>query len=197
MKMLLACLLALALADLQVRPTSANAEAVFAGGCFWCLEEAMEKVPGVMAAVSGYTGGTFKNPSYEQVSSGGTGHVEAVRVTYDPSKVTYAQLVDAFWHNIDPVDGGGQFCDRGEQYRAAIFVGDAEQRAVAEQSKRAIEASGKLKKPIATAIQSAGTFYEAETYHQDYYKKNPVQYRFYKFMCGRASRLEAIWGSTK
>ena len=189
MKLLLACLIAVTLQP--------NAQAIFAGGCFWCLEEAMEKVPGVISAVSGYTGGTFKNPSYEQVSSGGTGHVEAVRVTYDPSKVTYAQLVEAFWHNIDPLDGGGQFCDRGEQYRAAIFPLDAEQRAVAEQSKRAIEASGKLKGGIVTTIQSAGPFYEAETYHQDYYKKNPVRYRYYKFACGRASRLETIWGSTK
>jgi peptide-methionine (S)-S-oxide reductase len=215
MKLIVACLLALSvLADPKVGPTyagptsiketyvartfrSANTDAVFAGGCFWCLEEAMEKVPGVLAAVSGYTGGTIKNPSYEQVSTGGTGHVEAVRVTYDPAKVTYAQLVEAFWHNIDPLDGGGQFCDRGEQYRAAIFVKNAEERSVAEQSKRAIEASGKLKQPIVTAIHSAAPFYEAEEYHQDYYKKNPVRYRFYKFSCGRANRLEAIWGSTK
>jgi methionine-S-sulfoxide reductase len=177
--------------------TSANDEAIFAGGCFWCLEEAMEKVPGVVAAVSGYSGGTLKNPTYEQVSSGGTGHIEVVRVTFDPSKVTYAQLLDAFWRNIDPVDAGGQFCDRGEQYRAAIFVRNAEQRTAAEQSKRAIEASGKLKQRIATSIEPAAPFCVAEDYHQDYYKKNPLRYRYYKFFCGREPRLEAIWGSAK
>lgn len=189
MKLIVACLLAITLQP--------NAEAVLAGGCFWCLEEAMEKVPGVISAVSGYTGGRIKNPTYEQVSSGGTGHIEAVRITYDPSKVTYAQLLEAFWRNIDPLDDGGQFCDRGEQYRAAIFVGNAAERATAEQSKRAIEASGKLKQRVVTAIHSAAPFYEAEAYHQDYYKKNPVRYRFYKLSCGRASRLDAIWGSTK
>lgn len=198
MKVLFACFLALTMADLKVRATyAATEEAIFAGGCFWCLEEAMEKVPGTISVVSGYTGGRLKNPTYEQVSSGGTGHVEAVRVTYDPAKVTYAQLVEAFWHNIDPTDGAGQFCDRGEQYRAAIFVATPEQRALAEQSKRAIEASGRLKQPIVTTIQNAGTFYDAEDYHQDYYKKNPVRYRFYKYSCGRAQRLETIWGSTK
>jgi methionine-S-sulfoxide reductase len=219
MKLLLACLLAMSMADLAmsekvpgtisvvsglsnadfaVRATdAATEEAIFAGGCFWCLEEAMEKVPGTISVVSGYTGGRLKNPTYEQVSSGGTGHLEAVRVTYDPAKVTYAQLVEAFWHNIDPTDAGGQFCDRGEQYRAAIFVRDADQRAVAEQSKRAIETSGKVKDRIATTIQPASAFYVAEEYHQDYYKKNPVRYRFYKFSCGRAQRLETIWGSTK
>ena len=173
----------------------AQAEAIFAGGCFWCMEEALEKVPGVAAVVSGYIGGTVKNPTYEQVSGGGTGHFEAVRVTYDPAKVSYAQLLDAFWRNIDPTDDGGQFCDRGDQYRAAIFVRDAEQRAAAEQSKRRIETSGKVKQRIVTPIQPAGVFYVAEGYHQDYYKKNPVRYRYYKFSCGRASRLEAIWGS--
>ena len=199
MKRLLACLALVVTADAATTTSGTYAaqssEAIFAGGCFWCLEEALEKVPGVITAVSGYTGGTVKNPTYEQVSSGGTGHVEAVRVTYDPAKVTYAQLVDVFWQNVDPTDRAGQFCDRGEQYRAAIFVRDAEQRAVAEQSKRAIEASGKLKQPIVTTIQQAGAFYTAEDYHQDYYKKNPLQYRFYKFSCGRAQRLASIWGA--
>lgn len=205
MKAVFACLIGLAVFQPYVHRdphqqrgfSTEHRDAVFAGGCFWCLEEAMEKVPGVVVAVSGYTGGTLKNPSYEQVSSGGTGHLEAVWVTYHPRKVTYEQLVDAFWHNIDPTDGGGQFCDRGEQYRAAIFVATPEQRAIAEQSKRAIEASGRLKQPVVTTIQNASTFYEAEDYHQDYYKNNPVRYRFYKFSCGRAQRLESIWGSTK
>jgi methionine-S-sulfoxide reductase len=198
MKLLLALLLVVVL-DPHVARTfnSATDEAIFAGGCFWCLEEAMEKVPGVISAVSGYTGGKLKNPTYEQVSSGGTGHIEAVRVIYDPSKVSYAQLVDAFWRNIDPSDGGGQFCDRGPQYVAAIFVRDAEQRKVAEQSKQAIEASGKLKHRIVTGIQPEAPFYVAEEYHQDYYKKNPIRYRYYKFACGRESRLETIWGAAK
>ena len=198
MKLLLTGVLLLGVIDARgavVATRVAQDDAIFAGGCFWCLEEAMEKVPGTIAVVSGYIGGKLKNPTYEQVSSGGTGHVEAVRVTFDPSKVTYAQLVDAFWHNIDPTDRGGQFCDRGEQYRSAIFVKDAEQRAVAEQTKRALDASGKLKQPIATTIETAGPFYVAEAYHQDYYKKNPIQYRFYKFSCGRARRLEVIWGA--
>jgi peptide-methionine (S)-S-oxide reductase len=199
MKRLLACLAFVVAADAAATTSGTHvaqsSEAIFAGGCFWCLEEALEKVPGVLAAVSGYTGGTVKNPTYEQVSSGGTGHVEAVRVTYDPAKITYSQLVDVFWHNVDPTDRAGQFCDRGEHYRAAIFVRDDAQRAVAEQSKRAIEASGKLKQPIVTTIQQASAFYTAEEYHQDYYKKNPLQYRFYKFSCGRAQRLASIWGA--
>ena len=197
MKRLLVCIACLSVLDAHMARTAVRAEqedAVFAGGCFWCLEEAMEKVHGTTAVISGYTGGRVKNPTYEQVSSGGTGHVEAVRVTFDPAKVTYAQLVDAFWHNIDPADRSGQFCDRGEQYRSAIFVKDDAQRGVAERSKRSLEMSGRLKEPIATTIEAAGPFYPAEGYHQDYYKKNPVRYRFYKFSCGRAQRLEVIWG---
>lgn len=197
MKRLLACLVCLCALDAPAARTALPAEpaeAIFAGGCFWCLEEAMEKVHGTIAVISGYTGGRVKNPTYEQVSSGGTGHVEAVRVTFDSASLSYAQLVDAFWHNIDPTDRSGQFCDRGEQYRSAIFVKDAAQRAVAEQSKHALETSGKLQQPIATTIEAAGPFYAAEGYHQDYYKKNPIQYRFYKFTCGRARRLEVIWG---
>ncbi len=158
------------------------------------MEEALEKVPGVESVVSGYSGGTLKNPSYEQVSNGGTGHVEVVRVTFDPAKISYAALLDVFWRNIDPTDPGGQFCDRGDQYRPVIFVRDEEQRAAAEKSKQALQASGRFKQGIATRIETAAPFYAAETYHQDYYKKNPVQYRFYKFSCGRAARLEEIWG---
>jgi peptide-methionine (S)-S-oxide reductase len=197
MKRLLACLACLCAIDAPAAPLAVPAEqeeAIFAGGCFWCMEEAMEKVHGTIAVISGYTGGRVKNPTYEQVSSGGTGHVEAVRVTFDSATLTYAQLVDAFWRNIDPTDRSGQFCDRGEQYRSAIFVKDAAQRAVAEQSKRSLETSGKLPQPIATTIEAAGPFYAAEGYHQDYYKKNPIQYRFYKLTCGRARRLEVIWG---
>ncbi len=168
--------------------------AVFAAGCFWCVEEAFDKVDGVVSTTSGYTGGDVKNPTYEQVSGGGSGHAEAVNVVYDPAKVTYAQLLQVFWHNTDPTDAGGQFCDRGSQYRSAIFVDGETQRRLAEESKKALETSGRLKTPIATAIVPASAFYAAEGYHQDYYKKNPVRYKFYKYGCGRAQRLEQVWG---
>ena len=170
------------------------ATATFAGGCFWCMEGPFDKVPGVVSTTSGYTGGTVKRPSYEEVSSGTTGHAESVEVTYDPSKVTYAQLLDVFWHNVDPTDGGGQFCDRGNQYRTTIFVHDDEQRRLAEQSKKDLEASGRLKKKIVTQIVAASDFYPAEAYHQDYYLKNPVRYKFYRYNCGRDQRLKELWG---
>ncbi|MGH9175055.1 MAG: peptide-methionine (S)-S-oxide reductase MsrA [Vicinamibacterales bacterium] len=172
----------------------ATEEATLAGGCFWCLEEVLEKVPGVVSATSGYTGGSLENPTYEQVSGGRTGHTEAVRITFDPSRATYAQILEVFWRNVDPIDAGGQFCDRGSQYRAGIFVHNEHQRQAAESSRQAIVASGRFKQPIATEIVSAGPFYAAEDYHQDYYKKNPLQYRFYKFSCGRERRLEQVWG---
>jgi peptide-methionine (S)-S-oxide reductase len=175
-------------------PGTSAALATFAGGCFWCVEEAFEKVPGVMSAVSGYTGGTVPDPTYEQVSNETTGHAEAVRVTYDPVKVSYEQLVDWFWRNIDPIQAGGQFCDFGSSYRSAIFVHDDAQRKVAEDTKQALQASGRFKQPIVTEIVAAGVFYDAEDYHQDYYKKNPNRYRFYKFSCGRVQRLEHLWG---
>jgi methionine-S-sulfoxide reductase len=175
-------------------PEAKTAVATFAGGCFWCVEEAFEKVPGVISAVSGYTGGTVPNPTYQQVSSETTGHAEAVRVTYDPGKVSYDQLVDWFWRNIDPTQADGQFCDHGSSYRSAIFVHNEAQRKVAETTKQALEASGRLKQPIVSEIVAAGAFYEAEDYHQDYYKKNPNRYRFYKFNCGRVQQLERIWG---
>jgi peptide-methionine (S)-S-oxide reductase len=180
----------------QTAPTPAKtAIATFAGGCFWCVEEAFDKVPGVISTVSGYTGGTVPNPTYEQVSSGkNTGHAEAVRVTYDASKVTYQQLVDWFWRNIDPTQANGQFCDTGSPYRSGIFYHDEEQKRIAEASKRALEASGRLKQPIVTEITAAAAFYDAEDYHQDYYKKNPNRYSFYKYGCGRTQRLEQIWG---
>jgi peptide-methionine (S)-S-oxide reductase len=175
-------------------PDAKTALATFAGGCFWCVEEAFEKVPGVVSAVSGYTGGTVPNPTYEQVSKENTGHAEAVRVTYDPAKVSYEQLVDWFWRNIDPTQAGGQFCDLGSSYRSAIFVHNDAQRKIAEATKQALQASGRFKPSIVTEIVAVGAFYNAEDYHQDYYKKNPNRYRFYKFNCGRAQRLEQLWG---
>ncbi len=178
----------------SAKPGSATAIATFAGGCFWCVEEAFEKVPGVITAVSGFIGGTVANPSYEQVMTKKTGHAEAVRVTYDPGKVSYRQLVDWFWRNIDPVDASGQFCDKGSPYRSGIFYHDAEQRKVAEETKQALVASGRFKQPIVTEITAAGPFYEAEDYHQDYHKKNANRYQFYKHGCGRVQRLEQVWG---
>ncbi|HEV7500092.1 MAG TPA: peptide-methionine (S)-S-oxide reductase MsrA [Vicinamibacteria bacterium] len=176
-------------------PAPGLAHATFAGGCFWCMEGPFDRVPGVVSTTSGYTGGSVKKPSYEQVSSGATGHAEAVDVVYDPAKVTYAQLLDVFWHNVDPLDGGGQFCDRGNQYRTAIFYHDDEQQRLAEQSKQALEASGKLKKKIVTQIVPAGEFYAAEDYHQDYYLRNPIRYKYYRFNCGRDDRLKDLWGA--
>ena len=176
---------------------TAVAVATFAGGCFWCVEEAFEKVPGVIRAVSGYIGGTVDKPTYEQVVTKTTGHYEAVQVTYDPSQVSYPQLVDWFWRNIDPVDARGQFCDKGSPYYSGIFTHDAAQKQIAEESKQTIEASGRLKEKIATKILPAGPFWVAEDYHQDYYKKNPHRYQYYKTACGRPSRLEQIWGPPK
>lgn len=169
-------------------------KATFAAGCFWCVEEAFDKVDGVLSTTSGYTGGRKANPTYEEVSSGATGHTEAVEVIYDPSKVSYETLLQQFWRNVDPLDAGGQFCDRGSQYRSAIFYHSAEQQQQAEASKKEIAAQ--LGQPIATEIAQAGVFYKAEGYHQDYYKINPVRYRFYKWNCGRARRLEDLWGKT-
>ena len=169
-----------------------RAQAVFAGGCFWCTESDFDKIPGVLSTISGYTGGKLRSPTYKQVSAGGTGHIEAVRVTYDPARVSYATLAAHFIRTIDPLDSGGSFCDRGYHYRSAFFVGTPAQRRVAETIKTRTQAS--LKKPVATLILPAATFYPAETYHQDYYKKNPVRYRFYRLNCGRDARLKEIWG---
>ena len=175
-------------------PPEKLARATFAGGCFWCLEASLEKVPGVVTVVSGYAGGRVKNPTYEQVSEGTTGHTESVQVAYDPARLSYEQLLLAFWHNVDPTDRGGQFCDRGSPYRTAIFYeGDAQKRE-AEASKRALEASGKLPKPIVTEIVPLEAFYAAEDYHQDFYKKSPVRYMSYRAGCGRDRRLEELWG---
>ena len=172
-------------------------KAIFAAGCFWCTEEAFEKVPGVVSAVSGYTGGTVKNPSYEQVSSGRTGHAEAVEVTFDAAKVTYEQLLDVFWVNHDPTVSNRQFCDSGSQYRPAIFYLNDEQKRLAEASKAKWEKMRPFKQPILTEITKAGPFYPAEDYHQDYYKKNPLQYRFYVTGCGRYQRLDSLWGELR
>jgi peptide-methionine (S)-S-oxide reductase len=171
-----------------------TATATFAGGCFWCVEEAFDKVPGVLTTVSGFIGGTVANPSYELVMTKATGHAEAVQVTYDPGKVTYAQLVDWFWRNIDPVDASGQFCDKGNPYRSGIFYHDDEQKKIAETSKQALQASGRLTQPIVTEITAAGPFYAAEDYHQDYHNKNSNRYQFYKRGCRRVQRLEQLWG---
>ena len=169
------------------------ATATFAGGCFWCMEKPFDALEGVVATTSGYTGGTVENPSYEQVSAGGTGHVEAVQVTYDPAQVTYADLLSVFWQNVDPLDNRGQFCDKGSQYRAKIFVQTDQERQLAEGSKQAL-ASRFGRQPIATAIEPAQSFYAAEDYHQDYYLKHPVRYNFYRTACGRDKRLAEVWG---
>jgi len=171
------------------------AKAYFAGGCFWCMEEAFEKVDGVIDVLSGYMGGSVKNPSYEEVSAGRTGHAESVEVRYDPRKVTYPQLLEAFWRNVDPVTPEAQFCDHGNQYRAAIFYQGEEEKRLAEESKRAIEQSKRFSTPIVTQVAPASEFYLAEEYHQDFYKKNPLRYKIYKYNCGRAQRLEALWGN--
>ena len=177
--------------------SAAPAVATFASGCFWCTEADFEKVPGVIDAVSGDTGGHVANPTYKQVSAGATGHREAVQVRYDPARVSYQQLLDVFWRNVDPVDARGQFCDKGEQYTAAIYVATAEERRLAEASKRAIEQSGRVRGRIVTAIADAAPFYEAEQYHQGYYKKNPIRYRYYRTSCGRDRRLREVWGGDK
>jgi len=171
--------------------------ATFAGGCFWCVESDFEKVDGVVEVISGYTGGHVENPSYEQVSAGGTGHVEAVQVVYDPEKISYKELLDYFWRHVDPTDAGGQFVDRGSQYRSVIFYQDEEQKSLAEESKRELEKSGHFNKPIVTEIVPFSKFYRAEDYHQDYYKKNPLRYKYYRFASGRDQFLKKTWGDTK
>jgi peptide-methionine (S)-S-oxide reductase len=177
------------------RPSGAQAVATFAGGCFWCMEHPFDQLEGVVSVTSGYTGGRTANPTYEQVSSGTTGHAESVQVVYDPAKVSYEKLLDVFWHNIDPLTANAQFCDRGTQYRSAIFYHDDEQRRLAEASKRQLESSGRFTQPIATEIVAASAFYPAEEYHQHYYRKNPVRYRFYRWNCGRDQRLKEVWGA--
>lgn len=171
-----------------------QASAIFAGGCFWCMEPPYDALDGVISTTSGYTGGQAANPSYQQVSAGGTGHAEAVRVVYDPAKVDYQQLVEVFWHNIDPTQADGQFCDHGNQYRTAIFYADDEQKRIAEQSLADLEKSKPFEGEIVTEITPAMTFYPAEDYHQDYYQKNPLRYKYYRWACGRDQRLTELWG---
>jgi len=166
--------------------------ATFAGGCFWCMEPPFDKLDGVTSTTSGYTGGQKKNPTYEEVSHGGTGHAESVQVTYDPGKVTYEKLLETFWHNVDPTQRNGQFCDHGTQYRTAIYYHNDEQKRLALESKAAIEK--RFKEPIVTQIEPAGVFYRAEEYHQDFYLKDPVRYKTYRAGCGRDARLQELWG---
>jgi peptide-methionine (S)-S-oxide reductase len=182
-------------AQSTTKPSGQTATAIFAGGCFWCMEPPFDKLPGVKSTTSGYTGGHVANPTYEQVSAGQTGHAEAVRVIYDPAQISYATLLKVFWRNVDPLAVNRQFCDVGDQYRSAIFTLGAEQLRQAEASKRELQASGRFKQPIATQIVAASTFYPAEKYHQDYYRKNPIRYKFYRFNCGRDQRLEQLWGA--
>ena len=185
-------------ADLGDASTAASPKgaevATFAGGCFWCVESDFDKMPGVVRTISGYTGGLLKSPTYKQVSAGGTGHREAVQIFYDSKKVSYEKLLDIFWRSVDPTDAGGQFCDRGRSYETAIFANSPAQRRLAEASKQKLEKSGVLKKPIVTPIETAGVFYPAEDYHQDYYKKNPLRYKFYRYACGRDARVREVWG---
>jgi peptide-methionine (S)-S-oxide reductase len=191
---LLAALSFAAFSATKVNVPPGHAVATFAGGCFWCMEPPYDKLPGVVATISGYTGGRTANPGYEEVSSGRTGHAEAVQVVYDPKKVSYEKLLEVFWVNVDPTVKDRQFCDTGSQYRTAIFYHDESQRKAAEASKAALEKSKPFKEPIVTPIEMAGVFYPAEDYHQDYYQKNPVKYQLYRQGCGRDARLRQLWG---
>lgn len=175
--------------------TSATAKATFAGGCFWCVESDFDKVEGVISTTSGYIGGKTANPTYEQVSGKSTGHFEAVEVVYDPAKVSYEKLVEYFWRTIDPTDKDGQFCDKGSPYRTAIFTYDEAQRKIAKNSRDALEKTKPFAAPVVTEIIAATTFYPAETYHQDYYTKNPVRYKYYRTSCGRDDRVKQLWGA--
>jgi peptide-methionine (S)-S-oxide reductase len=183
----------LLLATAEVFAAPALEKANFAGGCFWCMEHPFDQIPGVVSVTSGYTGGQKKNPTYKEVSAGGTGHAESIQVVYDPAKVTYEKLLDVFWHNIDPFAKDRQFCDSGHQYRSAIFYYTEEQHRLALQSKALLEKE--LKEPIVTEIVPASEFYPAEEYHQNYYKKNPIRYKYYRSRCGRDERLKELWGS--
>lgn len=176
------------------QPRTSLATAIFAGGCFWCMEPPFDKLDGVISTTSGYTGGRTKNPTYEEVSAGHTGHAESVRVVYDPSKISYARLLQVFWHNIDPTAANRQFCDAGNQYRSAIFYQDETQKRLALASKQALQKTKPFREPIVTEIAPAGEFYPAEQYHQDYYRKNPIRYKYYRYSCGRDKRLKELWG---
>lgn len=194
----IAALVLLANAQNTIASTSENREkAVLAGGCFWCMEPPFDKLKGVEATVSGYIGGTKVNPTYEEVSAGKTGHIEAVEITFDPAKISYEDLLKVFWRQIEPTDDGGQFVDRGEQYSSAIFYLNEKQKAIAEKSKDELQASGKFKTPIKTKIRAATTFYAAEDYHQDYYLKNTVRYKYYRYRSGRDEYLDKVWGKDR
>jgi peptide-methionine (S)-S-oxide reductase len=201
-RLLLSLALILATAGLAVaqmaplpKPGPGQAVAIFAGGCFWCTESDFDKVTGVVSTTSGYIGGSVKNPTYQQVSAGRTGHTEGVKIVYDPSRVSYQKLLTYYWRSIDPTVKNAQFCDHGSQYRSAIFVGNEGERKLAEATKQKVAAE--LKKPIYTEIAAASTFYPAEDYHQDFYKKSPTKYKFYRWNCGRDQRLEKLWGKPK
>ena len=195
----LACSLGVLDASAQSAKPAAPAptqKATFAGGCFWCMEPPYDKLPGVISTISGYMGGKTRNPTYEQVSSGSSGHAEVVQVEYDPTQVSYEKLLDVFWHNVDPTQRDGQFCDHGSQYRTAIFYHTDEQKRLAEASKAALEKNKPFKGEIVTEIAAAPQFYRAEEYHQDFYKKNPTRYKIYRTGCGRDARLQALWGKS-
>jgi peptide-methionine (S)-S-oxide reductase len=178
-------------------PPAGLAVATFAAGCFWCVEPPFDKLTGVVSTTSGYTGGTKAGATYREVGKGGTGHTEAVRVVYDPGKVQYETLLEVFWKNVDPLDGEGQFCDRGDMYRPGIFVHDEEQKRLAEESKAKLAASGRFQEPIAVTIEPAKEFWIAEDYHQDFYQTNPLKYAYYRWGCGRDARLEELWGKDR
>jgi methionine-S-sulfoxide reductase len=176
---------------------AATERAIFAGGCFWCMESPFEEIPGVIEVLSGYTGGEKLDPTYKEVSAGGTGHTEAVEVLYDPKQVSYSELLDVFWMQINPTDAGGQFVDRGTQYRSGIYQLNSEQQRLAEASKQLLAQSGRFAKPVITEIVAAGKFYPAEEYHQDYYKKNPIRYKYYRYGSGRDKFLDQVWGTDR
>jgi peptide-methionine (S)-S-oxide reductase len=196
MKMLLAGMFGLSvilIATTTLMAATNIEKATFAGGCFWCMEHPFDEIPGVVSVTSGYTGGWKKNPTYEEVSAGGTGHAEAIQVIYDASRVSYEKLLNVFWHNIDPTARDRQFCDSGNQYRSAIFYHTEEQHRLALQSKALLEKNKTFKDPVVTEIVQAADFYPAEDYHQDYYRKNPIRYKFYRYRCGRDARLKELW----
>jgi len=201
MRTFLAVLVTVFVSAVWTGPTRAAGEdismevATFAGGCFWCMQPAFEKLKGVLAVTAGYTGGHTANPSYEEVSSGTTGHVEAVQVVFDPRKISYPSLLEVYWHNIDPTRNDGQFCDKGSQYRPVIFYQSKQQKEQAERSESEIRKTKPFAAPVVVHIVKAGPFYPAEKYHQDYYRKNPVRYKTYRFLCGRDQRLKQLWGA--
>jgi peptide-methionine (S)-S-oxide reductase len=188
--------MAVMLVSVTTAKSAADLEkATFAGGCFWCMEHPFDEIPGVVSVTSGYTGGQKKNPTYEEVSAGGTGHAESVQIIYEPAKVSYEKLLKVFWHNIDPTVKDRQFCDSGHQYRTAIFYHNEEQHRLALQSKGELEKNKTFREPVVTEIVPATEFYPAENYHQHYYKKNPIRYKYYRFSCGRDQRLKELWGN--